>query len=77
MEKNQVPVADPNEPLNRAIDALPKRSSELKAVTDLCNVLIDRLRKDNDTATHEEVLANQGGLKELKRLKGYLETRNV
>ena len=71
MEKPK--VEDPNEPLNQALAALPSAfSSDILSVVALIEVLITRLRKDNDTATHEEVLSNQGGLKELKRLKEYL-----
>jgi hypothetical protein len=69
-------MEDPNKDLNEAIAAIPRMSGDVQKVMDLCDVLITHLRIDNDTATTEEATANRGGLRELKRLKMYVGSRN-
>ena len=70
-------IEDPNKPLTEAIAAIPRQSRDVGLVVVLVDVMIDRLRKDNDTSTHDETLTNQGGIKELKSIRNYLSSRNT
>jgi len=44
----------------------------IELISNLIRILVDNLRMDNDYATTEEVIKNQGGIKELQRLNKLL-----